>query len=130
MSKELALSIAAVVGFSTTIGTLVVEVFGINLVLLLWTAIGALVAIALAREISRLQAVLRFGLGTMTGAVATPFAINSLNFGSSAWSHRLIAALCGALTLLAIQLAIENLPRLATAAVDLAKGWAAKRWGG
>lgn len=130
MSKELALSIAAAVGFSTTIGTVVVEVFGINVVLLLWTAVGALVAIALAREISRPQAVLRFGLGTMTGAVATPFAINTLNFSSSLWSHRLIAAVCGALTLLAIQLAIENLPRMVAAAVDIAKGWAAKRWGG
>lgn len=111
------------VGISSTASAVVVEVFGIDLILLIWTLIGSLTAVALTRQVSRVQALVRFTLGFLVGAVATPVAINMVGHAEQPWSHKLIALTCGALTLLGVQLAIERLPQVADMAMEALRRW-------
>lgn len=129
MTKEAIVTIAAMVGISTTVGGVAIDIFGVNLVLLLWTAVGSLVAVAVTQELSRLQAVTQFSLGTAVGAVATPFALNVFDFAGSDWAHRFVAATCGALALVLLQLAVRKAPTLFDTIVEWAKGWLPKKGG-
>lgn len=129
MTKEAVITLAAMVGISTTVGGVAVEVFGINLVLLLWTAVGSLVAVAVTQELTRVQALTQFSLGTAVGAVATPFALNVFEFANTAWAHRFVAATCGALALVLLQLAVRKAPTLFDTLMEWAKSWLPKKGG-
>ena len=119
MSKELIGGIAAAAGVSTAVTTIIVQFFGVDLGLLLWTAVGSFAAVALAKEITRRQAVTRFVLGFAIGSPTTQAAITGLGYAGSPWAHKLFAVLCGALALLLVQLLIEHLPRLFERAVEI-----------